>query len=111
MFPTIFLLLIFSLINLLELLSFDKLDLLYDESNDDGSGSGYPGTCAFPFFSEKYVGSVGKCFGSVSGVGSGVFVLNGIESIVDVVMLVVFLPIGVESKVGQLIELVWLPKS
>ena len=39
------------------------------------------------------------------GVGSGVFVLTVIESIVDVVLLVVFVPIGVDSKGGQIIEL------
>ena len=82
------------------MLSFDKLDLFDDESDSDGSGSGSPGTCAFPFCSGKYVGSVGKSVGGVSGVGSGVFVPTGIESIDDVVMLVVFVPRGVESKGG-----------
>ena len=57
----------FFLIDLLELLFFDELYVFDDESDDDGSGSGSPGTCTFPFFS-------GKSVGSVSGVGSGVFV-------------------------------------
>ena len=47
----------------------------------------------FPFCS-------GKSVGSVSGVGSGDFVLTGIESIGDTVPLFVFVPRGVESKGG-----------
>ena len=47
----------------------------------------------------------GNSVGSVSGVGSGVFGPTGIESIGDVVPLVVFTPIGVNSKVGRLIEI------
>ena len=92
------------IILLLELLSFDELDFFDDESDDDGSGSGSPGTCAFPFCS-------GNSSGSFSGVGSGVFVLTGIDSIDDVVLLVVFVPRGAESKVVRLIELFWRPKS
>ena len=42
----------------------------------------------------------GNSFGRVSGVGSGVFVPTGINSVGDVVPLVVFVPIGVKSKVG-----------
>ena len=64
-----------------------------DESDDDGSGSGSPSTCTFPFFS-------GNSVGRVSGVRSGVFFLSGIESIVDVVPLVVSVPRGIKSKVG-----------
>ena len=74
------------------------------------------GMCAFPFYSENSV-----CH--VSGVGSGlffptgiksigddemvkcVFVLTRINSIVDVIPIVVFVPIGIESKVGRLIEI------
>ena len=85
-------------------MSFGELDLLDDESDDGGSGSGSTGTCAFPFCSGEYVGSV-------SGVGSGDFVPTGIESIGDVVPSFVFVPRGVESKGGQLIELFWRPKS
>ena len=40
-----------------------------DESENDGSGSSSSGTCSFPFC---FIDSVGR----VSGVGSGVFVLN-----------------------------------
>ena len=76
-----------------------------DEYDDDDSESRSPGTFAFPFCSGKSVGSVGRSFGGVSGVGSGVFVLTGTHSISDVVMLVVFVPRGVESKGGPLIEL------
>ena len=69
-----------------------------DESDNDRSGSGSPGTCNFLFCSHNYVVSV-------SGIGSGVFVPTGIESIGDVVPLVVFVPRGVVSKVGQFIEI------
>ena len=69
-----------------------------DESDNDESGSGSPGTCAFPFFSVNSVGCV-------SGVGSGVFVPTGIKSIGDVVQLFVFVIRGVESKFGRLIEI------
>ena len=81
------------LINLLELLSLDKLDLFDDESDNDGYGSGPPGTCAFPFCSGNY-------FGHVSGVGSVIFVLAGIDSIGDDVLFVMLVPRGVESKGG-----------
>ena len=85
------------------MLSFDKIYLFNDESDNDGSGSGSPGTCDFPFFAGNYVGHVGH-------IVSGVFVLTGIKSIGDVVMLVVFVPRGVKSKGGRLIELFWRPK-
>ena len=42
---------------------------------------------------------------------SEVFVPEVIESIGDVVPLVVFVPKGVESKGSQLIEIFWRPKS
>ena len=71
---------------------------LNDESDNYGSGSGSSGTCAFPFCSGNYVGRV-------SGICSGVFVPTGIKSISDVISLVVFVPRGVESKVGRLIEI------
>ena len=38
------------------------------------------------------------------------FFLTGIESIGDVVPLVVFLPKGADSKGGRLIEIFWHPK-
>ena len=44
-------------------MSFGKLDF-FDESDNDGSGSGSPGTS---------VGSAGESVGSVSGVGFGDF--------------------------------------
>ena len=53
----------FFFFDLLEFLSFDELDLFDDESDDDGSVSGSPGTCDLPFFS-------GNCVGCVSGVGA-----------------------------------------
>ena len=75
------------------MLSFSKLDFFDDEYDDDGSGSGSPGTCDVPFCSVNYVGSV-------SLVGSVVFVLNGIASTGDFVSLVLCVPKGVESKGG-----------
>ena len=38
------------------------------------------------------------------------FLLTGIESIGDVVLLFMFVPTGVESKGARLIELFWAPK-
>ena len=86
------------LIDLMELISFDDLYLFNDESNNDGSRSGSPGTCDFPFCSYNSV----DC---ASDVGSGVFVSTGIESIGDVVPIAVFLPRRVGSKCGQLVGL------
>ena len=91
---------LFFLFEILDLVSFDELYFFGSESDNDGSGSGSPGTCAFPFCSEKCFGSVGESVGSVSGVGSGDFVPTGIESLGDLVPLFVFLPRGVESKGG-----------
>ena len=95
------------------MVSLDKLDFLGGDSEKDGSGSGSPGTCAFPFYS-------GKSVGSVSGVGSGIFVPTGTESLGDVVTLVLFVPRGFESKgsriivfeskCGRLIESFWHQK-
>ena len=95
----------------MELVSFEKLDSLYDESDKDGSGSGSPGTCAFPFRFDESVGSVGGSVSGVSGVGSGVCVPTGIESIGDVVPLFVFVPKVFESKSGRLIEIFCRQKS
>ena len=52
-FPTLFLLIAFLLIDLLDFLSFDELYIFDDESENDGSGSGSPCTCAFPFCSRN----------------------------------------------------------
>ena len=75
-----------------------------DESDDDRCGSDHPGMCSFPFCFENSVGCV-------SGVGSVYFVSTELESIGDVVPLLVFVPRGVESKCGRLIELFCRPKS
>ena len=74
-------------------MSFDELYLFDDESDDDGSGSGSPGTCTFPFFS-------GNSVSCVSGVDSGIFVRTGIKSIDDVFLLDVFVPRGISFKCG-----------
>ena len=86
------------------MLSFDESVFFDNESDDDGYGSSSSGTCAFPFFS-------GNSVGRDSGVGSVVFVPTGIDSIGDVVLLVVYVPIGVEFIFGQLIGSFWRPKS
>ena len=93
------------IIDLLQFLSCDESDSIDDESDEDGSYSGYTGTCAFSCCFEESaghvddtVGSVGDSVGRVRGVGYGVFVLVGIKSIGDVVPLVLFVPIAVESK-------------
>ena len=69
-----------------------------NEPENDGSGSGSYGTCTRQFWS-------GISIGRVSSFGSGVFFLIGIKSIDDVVPLFVFKTLGVESKVGWLIEI------
>ena len=76
-----------------------------DDSEDNGSVSGSPVTCNFPFFSGKSVGGFSKSVGRVCGVGSGVFVPTGIESIGDVFQLVVFVPKLFESNGGRLIKI------
>ena len=71
-------------------MSFEELDF-FDESDNYGSVSGSPGTS---------VGSSGESVGSVRGVGFGNFFPTGIESLDDVVPLVVFVPSRVDSKGG-----------
>ena len=100
------------------MLSVYESDYLYDKSDDYGFYSGSAGTCSFPFRFEDSagpvddsIGRVGDSFGRVCGVGSGFFVLMGIKSIGDVVPLVVYVPIGVESKGVRLIEIFWRLKS
>ena len=92
------------------MVSFDELDPFDDESEDYRSESGSAGTCAFTFRFDESVGRVNESVGHFSGVGSGVFSLTGIESIGDVVLLFVFVPKGVESKIGRLIEIFCRPK-
>ena len=100
------------------MLSADKSDSLDDDSGNDRSDSGSSSTCALPSHFEYFVGrvddSVGhftNSVGRVRGVGSDIFFPIGIDSIGDIIPLVVLVPIGVESKVGQLIEIFWCPKS
>ena len=75
------------------MLSFDVLDFYDDESDNDEAGYDSIGTCDFPCCSGIFVGCV-------SGIGYGFFALNGIESIGDVVLLVVSVPKGVNSRGG-----------
>ena len=96
MFTTLFLLIAFLFNFFTGIAILQRIIFFDDESDNDGSGSGSPGTCAFPFCS---VNSISR----VSGVGFSVFVLTGIESIGDVVMLVVFVSREVDSKGGRLI--------
>ena len=83
----------FLILDLLYLLSSDKSDLLDDESDNDGSDYGSSGTCAFPFCFDNSVGRV-------SGICFGCFVTIGGKSNYDIVMLVMLVPIVVESKGG-----------
>ena len=62
------------------------------ESDNCGSGSGSFGTCTYSFF-------FGDSVDHVSSIGSGVFVLLGIKSIDDVLLLFVLKKLVVESKV------------
>ena len=98
-------------------MSADSSDSLDDYFDDYGSGSGSAGTCDFPFFFEDSVGHVDASVGCVDnsagrvcGLGSSVFVPILIKSIGDIVPLVVFVLIGVESKGGRIIEMFWRPK-
>ena len=100
------------LLYFLYLLSSDESDLIDDESDDAGSDddrsdSGSSGTYYFPAFSLCF----DNYFGPVSGLGSGIFVPTGVDSKCDIFAFVVFVPIGVESKGGQLIEMFWRSNS
>ena len=75
-------------------MSFDKL-YFFDEYDNDGSRPGSPG----------------KYFGSAGDVGLRDFVTTVIESLGNVVLLVIFLPRGIDYKVGRLIGSFWRPKS
>ena len=67
--------------------------MINDESDNDGSDSGYAGTCAFPFHFEDSIGRVDDSVGHVRGMDSGIFVSIGIEYNFEVVLLVMFVPI------------------
>ena len=60
---------------------------------------------------DESVGRVDDYVGRVCGVGSGVCFSMVIKSIGEVVLLVMFVPVGVEYKGGRLIEIFWRPKS
>ena len=49
--------------------------------------------------------------GSVSGLGSGIFGPIGVNSKCDIFALVMFVPIGVKSKGGRIIESFWRSNS
>ena len=61
----------------------------------------------FTLFSLRFDNSIGR----VSGLGSGVFIQTGVESKCDIFVFFVFVPMGVESKGGQLIEMFWRSNS
>ena len=96
----------FFLFYLPQFVSFEKSDSFDDESDNDGSESRSDGMCAFSLCFDEFVGHVGdfvgrfgESVGCFSCVGSGFFFLAVIESIGDLVTLVVFVPKGVKSKV------------
>ena len=66
-----------------------------DESDNFGSGSGSDGTCALSFCFEDYVDRVDDSVVHVRDMGSVIFVPIGSESIGDIVLLAVLLPIVV----------------
>ena len=78
------------LIYSLNFLSLDESDSL----DDDGSGFGYYGTCSFPFYFDDSVGSV-------SGLGSGIFVPTGVKSKCEIFAFVVLVSIGSSPKVDD----------
>ena len=73
--------------------SWEKSYSLDDESDDDGSVSGSSGMCFFPLRFDNYVGHV-------SGLGYVVFVTTRVDSKCGVFAFIMFVPIGVKSKVG-----------
>ena len=85
---------------LLYLISSEKSDLLDDESDDDGSDYGSSGTYSFHAFSLYFENSIGR----VSGLGSGSFVLTGVELKCDIFAFIVLVAIGVNSKGVRLIK-------
>ena len=89
-----------------------------DDSDNDGSEFRSAGTCTFTFCFRYFIGRVDNpvdCVdnyvGRICGVGYGIFIPIGIESIGDVVLLAVCVPIEADSKGDQLIEIFWCPKS
>ena len=84
------------LFDFLYLLSSDESYFLGDDSNNYGSESGSSITYSFPNFPLRFDYSVG----CVNGLGSGIFVPMGVEFKWDIFLFVVFVPIGVKSKVG-----------
>ena len=90
----------FFFFGLLRLVSFDKLDF-FVESENYGYGSRSPG---------KSIGSAGESFDSISGIGFGDFFPTGIESLSNIVPLVLVVPRGAESKGGQLKGSFWHQK-
>ena len=99
-FLTLFLFIVSLAPRFLYLLSSDGSNSLDDESDNDWYYSGSSGTCDFPFHFEKSVGRD-------SFLGSGVFVPIRVKSKYDVFAFVMYVLIGVESKVGRLIQIFW----
>ena len=85
----------------------DESYLLNDESDNDGSDSVSYGTYYFYAFYLRFDDVVS----SVSGLGSGIFVPTVVEFKYDIFAFVVLVPIGVESKGGQLIKMFWRSNS
>ena len=84
------------LFDLLYFLSSDESYSPGDDSDDDGSDYGSSGTYSFCAFYLRFDNSVG----SVSGLVSGIFVPTGVESKCDIFTSDLFVPIGVDFKVG-----------
>ena len=86
------------ILDLLYLPSSEELDSINDESAYNGPDSGFFGTFSFPLCVDVSVGLV-------CGLESGVFIPKVVEYKCDVFAFFVFVPIGVESKGGQLIDM------
>ena len=84
------------LLYFLYLLSLDKSDSLYDKSVGGGSDSRSFGMYSFRNFYKKIVDSGG----SISGLGSDIFVRTGFKSKCGIFSFDAFMTIGFESKGG-----------
>ena len=89
-----------QILDFLYFLSSENSDSLNDEYDNDRSDSGSSRKYSYTAFSLRFEDSVGY----VSGLGSDIFVPTGDESKCDIFAFVVFVPIGFESKGGQLIK-------
>ena len=82
-------------------LSLDKSDILYDDSEELDSDSISSGMYYFCGFSLRF----GDYVGSVSVLGSDIFAPTRVESKGNIFASGAFIPTGVKSKFGRLLEM------